>query len=167
MSNLHYQRVLMGIDEWDRPASRQDEAVASRTKTGEYITQARDSLNRALRALKHRQTKKKSPLYKLIQQAQTIADRADDLLHQGGESYEVAEGSDPLAKALRQLRPHLVKLKGFAADMAEVTTKPSDGMWDPVQGLALDLVDEAQAILKIAKKVNRYRDSRGRGMPWQ
>ena len=53
------------------------------------------------------------------------------------------------------------KLKQHMADLEEtLKTGSDDGKWDPVQGIGEDLVDDSKKLLKLAKAINKARDSR-------
>ena len=53
------------------------------------------------------------------------------------------------------------KLKQHIVDLEfTLKTGSDDGKWDPVQGIGEDLVDDSKKLLRVAKQINKARDSR-------
>jgi hypothetical protein len=93
MSNrLEEQRVLMGIDQWDRPMSI-DEKRAHKSNTAKYIASAMEMLQKARKSAGHRRLKKENKdLFGAISTAYEACGRAHEACYQHGETYEVEEG---------------------------------------------------------------------------
>lgn len=62
----------------------------------------------------------------------------------------------------KKVKDLAAKLKKHLADLEDtLKTGADDGKWDPVQGIGEDLVDDSKKLLKLAKAINKARDSRG------
>lgn len=115
--NLFEQRVLMGIDDWDRrrPATR-EEAKAHKSKTATYIGDAMEALKNAKRAAAQRKLGKSDKGTKrLIDSALESCRRAHEACYEKGETYEVAEDVEDLhevSAVASQARRHLDDLEG-------------------------------------------------------
>lgn len=72
-----------------------------------------------------------------------------------------------MEQVLQHVRKLAASLKSDLADLEHYLAKPTDGIWDPIQGIAHDVSDAGKELLKIAKSVNAHRDKRSKGAPWQ
>lgn len=161
--SLDEQRVLMGINDWDRRGSL-DEKRAHKSNTAKWIGDAMSSLRRAKKSAGHRRLKKSNrELDAALNAAVEACKRAQEACYQHGETYEMEEQADPaLTKPLGRMRKRFKQLKIEIKDMESLLRKNSDGIWDPLEGAVLDAQDALTGMLNIVKGVNQYRDGRNR-----
>lgn len=91
MSGLDEQRVLMGINDWDRAPSI-DEKRAHKSNTSKWVSEAMGSLRRAKKSAGHRKLATgNKKLNKALSAAYEACKRAQEECYAQGETYEMEE----------------------------------------------------------------------------